>query len=80
MTAGPNLDVLVVDDERSVRDGLSAALRQAGYAPRAAESLATARDALGAHGRDASSSTSGCGTGAVSIFSPSCGLRAPPCR
>jgi two-component system response regulator AtoC len=36
-------DILVVDDERSVREGLCSALAQAGYRPRACESVASAR-------------------------------------
>ena len=43
------MSVLVVDDERSVRDGLTAALRQAGHAVDAVESLAAARRFLGTH-------------------------------
>jgi DNA-binding NtrC family response regulator len=39
-------DILVIDDERVVRDGLVAALVQAGYAPRAVESLRSAREAI----------------------------------
>jgi DNA-binding NtrC family response regulator len=39
-------DVLVIDDERVVRDGLVAALVQAGFAPRAVESLRSAREAI----------------------------------
>jgi DNA-binding NtrC family response regulator len=46
MTTPVDANILVVDDERSVREGLSAALRQAGYTPRVADSLASARAAL----------------------------------
>jgi DNA-binding NtrC family response regulator len=39
-------DVLIVDDERSVRDGLVAALTQAGFLPRAYSDVAAARAAI----------------------------------
>ena len=39
-------DILVVDDERSVREGLASALAQAGYASRACDGIESARGEL----------------------------------
>jgi len=40
-------DILVVEDERSVREGLASALLQAGYSPRVTDGIDSARQELG---------------------------------